>query len=569
VPRFRPRLSTALIVLAVLAVYGWTLGFDFVFDDHVQIERNPWLRDPDGVRLFFTEPFWAFYRDRGVGPSNYYRPLFGIFDLVVARVFGFWPAAFHAASVALHAGVSLLVAAGARRLIQEEGREAAALAAGLLFAVHPAHAEAVAWIAGQADLLAALFSLLAIRDYLLVKDGGAGRWAAMSGPLAYFCACLSKEPGVAAILALLLVEAGEWRREGTLATALRKAAWRLGPYVFVLGVYLALRMNALDGFAPRDYRVTASFAGALAYAAGLLARYLAFLVYPFPTRVLATVPAPSLLSPFAVAGFVAAGAAFAGFAAAAWTGRARREILLSFAVVIVFLLPVLLADWIGGANFSERYLYIPSAGFAWLTGLLWARIPRKAWRGAAVAVAVFFAAAAVARSAVYRSDLSLFQKAVKTAPNSEIVRNNLGMALYKAGRLAEAEREYREALRISPRSLPPLANLALVHERRGDLEAARAAFEKVLRLSPTHAVAAVHLARMDRAKGDRERAARRLDAMFAAGGGSYDAMVERADLWLAEGRPDKAIPLLEKAVRGFPGRRKGRELLERAKSWSS
>jgi tetratricopeptide (TPR) repeat protein len=118
-----------------------------------------------------------------------------------------------------------------------------------------------------------------------------------------------------------------------------------------------------------------------------------------------------------------------------------------------------------------------------------------------------------------------------------------------------------------PRDKRTLANLALVHERRGDLAAARATFEKVLRLSPTHAVAAVHLARMDRAKGDREGAARRLDAMFAAGGGNYDALVERADLWLQEGRPDKAIPLLEEAVRGFPGRRKGRELLERAKSW--
>src|SRR5687767_14480038 len=129
----RTRPGPALIVLAVLAIYGWTVGFDFVFDDHVQIERNPWLHDPDGVRLFFTEPFWAFYKDRGPGPSNYYRPLFGVFNLFIAQVFGLWPAAFHAASVAVHAGVSLLVAAGARRLLPGEGRDAA-LAAGLLFA---------------------------------------------------------------------------------------------------------------------------------------------------------------------------------------------------------------------------------------------------------------------------------------------------------------------------------------------------------------------------------------------------------------------------------------------------
>lgn len=567
-PGLRPRLSTTLIVLTVLAVYGWTVGFDFVFDDHVQIERNPWLRDPDGIRLFFTEPFWAFYRDRGTGPSNYYRPVFGVFNLLIAQAFGIWPAAFHAASVALHAGVSLLVAAGARRLVPGERREAAALAAGLLFAVHPSHAEAVAWAAGQADLLAALFSLLAIRSYLQVKDGSPRRWAGWTGPLAYLCACLSKEPGVGAILVLSLVEAGEWRREGTPWTAFRRAALRLSPYAAVLAVYFVLRLNALDGFAPRDYRVTSSLAGALAFAAGLLARYLAFLAYPFPTRILAVMPAPSLLSPFVIAGMAVAAIALAGLAHAVWTGRARREALLPAAVLIVFLLPVLLADRIGGASFSERYLYLPSAGFAWLAGLLWTRLPRPAVRSAAVAVAVFFAGAAVARSALYRSDLSLFQEAVKTTPNSEIVRNNLGMGLAKAGRLEEAEREYREALRIRPGSVPPLANLALVQERRGDLAAARATFEEVLRLSPTHSVAAVHLARMDRANGDLAGAAHRLDALFAAGGESYDALVERADLWLQEGRPDKAVPLLEEAVRGFPGRQEGRELLARAKSWS-
>lgn len=564
--RFRP--GSALILLTVLAVYGWTVGFDFVFDDHVQIERNPWLRDLDGVRLFFTEPFWAFYRDRGPGPSNYYRPVFGIFNLLLAQAFGIWPAAFHAASVAVHAGVSLLVAAGVRQSIQGEGRDGAALAAGLLFAVHPSHAEAVSWVAGQADLLTALFTLLALRCYLKVKDGSPGGWAAWAGPLAYLCACLSKEPGVGAILVLALIEAGEWRREGTLGNALRKAAARLSPYVLALGTYLVLRLNALDGFAPRDYKVTASLADALTFAAGLLARYLAFLAWPFPTRLLAVVPKPSLLSPYVIAGIAVLGIALAGLAWAVWTGRARREILLPSAVMIVFVLPVLLADRIGGAHFSERYLYLPSVGFAGLAGLLWARIPRRALRGAAVAVTVFFAAAAVARSAVYRSDLTLFQEAVKTVPNSEIVRNNLGMALYKAGRLEEAEKEYRAALRLSPRSVPPLANLGLVQERRGDLAAARATFEEVLRLSPSHSVAAVHLARMDRAKGDLEGAALRLDAMFAAGGENYDSWVERADLWLQEGRPDKAIPLLEKAVRGFPGRREGRELLERAKAWS-
>ena len=76
---------------------------------------------------------------------------------------------------------------------------------------------------------------------------------------------------------------------------------------------------------------------------------------------------------------------------------------------------------------------------------------------------------------------------------------------------------------------------------------------------PTHAVAAIHLARLDLRRGDRAGAARSLDALFAAGGESYDALVERARLWIEDGRKDAAVTLLERAVRlSRIGGRRGR-----------
>lgn len=563
--RHRTLLGAALIALAALAVYGPTVTYEFVFDDHVQIERNPWLRAPDGFRLFLTQPFWGFYQDRGKGPSNYYRPAFGIVYSLVARAFGVAAAAFHGVSVGLHVALSLLTAYAARRLVPKERRDVAGLAAGLLFAVHPAHAEAVAWVGGQADLLAALFALAALLAYLAGKDGGWRRLAAWAGPLAYLLACLSKETGVALILVLGTLEAAEWRREGSLATALGRSAARLAPYGLILAAYVALRVHALGGFAPRDYHVTASLGGALIYAGALFARYLGFLVVPFPSRVLAGVPIPSPSSPVAIAGLLAGLSVVAGLGWTAWNGRARREIVLPVAWMVAFLLPVLVADSIGGSNFAERYLYIPSIGFAWLAGAIWSRAPVR--RGLAVAGLVLIAAAgaaAWARSGIYRSDLTLFRAALRTSPGSEIARNNLGMALYNRGHLEEAEREYREALRLSPKAVPPLANLGILLEKKGDVAGAKAAFEETLRRVPTHAVSAVHLARFQAAEGDRAGAARRLDALFAAGGESYEALVERADLWLREGRPERAIPLLEKAVSRFPDWPRGWNLLAKA-----
>lgn len=551
---------TAWLLAAVLAVYGFTLRFGFVFDDHLQVERNPWLLSPDGLRLFLTRPFWGFNREQGPLGSNYYRPVFGAFNSLLAHVYGLDPTAFHAASVALHLAVCLLVAAGASRLMRSP---AAALAAGLLFAVHPAHAEAVAWAGGQPDLLAAVFALVAVLTYLKGKDEGGRLWI---GPAAYLLSCLAKETGVATILVLGIIEATEWRREGPLGSAIRRAANRLAPYGAVLAGYLALRIHALGSFAPRNYGVTSSAAGAVAYGGELLARYLGFLVVPFPAKVLAVVAVPPLLSFGALAGLAVAVAALAGLAVTAWKGMGRREIVLPLAFVFAFLLPVLRADAIGGSNFAERYLYLPSVGLAWLVGLLVSRLPaRRVLAVAGIAVIAGLGVAAAMRAGIYRDDRTLFAAAVRENPESEIAHNNLGMALFAQGHLKEAEREYREALRLLPAAVAPLANLAVLEERRGDLSGARRDFEETLRRLPTHAIAAVHLARLSLAEGDRAGAARRLDALFAAGGESYDALTERAGIWLQEGRADAAVPLLERAVREFPDRGEAGEMLRAMK----
>ena len=87
------------------------------------------------------------------------------------------------------------------------GRVSVAIAAGLLFASHPIHTEAVAGIVGRADILACLFFLLSFRCYLkycqwrdLVSTGGGvvlWKWAWLLCTAVFsIAALLSKELGV-------------------------------------------------------------------------------------------------------------------------------------------------------------------------------------------------------------------------------------------------------------------------------------------------------------------------------------------------------------------------------------
>ena len=82
---------------------------------------------------------------------------------------------YHLGNIILHALVTSLFTHVARLLLR---RNLATLVAGLLFASHPIHTEAVAGVVGRADILACLFFLLAFLCYMRYckyrdKPGGA------------------------------------------------------------------------------------------------------------------------------------------------------------------------------------------------------------------------------------------------------------------------------------------------------------------------------------------------------------------------------------------------------------
>jgi hypothetical protein len=141
-------------------VYSGAVRGGFVYDDARQIVRNDLILQPGNLGRALTSDVWAF---KGAGAegvwSNYWRPVF-ILWLVANRVaFGLDPTGWHVANLALHAAVTALSYLVLRRL-----GLAPPVAAGvsLVFAVHPAHVESVAWISGSPDLLYALALLASL-----------------------------------------------------------------------------------------------------------------------------------------------------------------------------------------------------------------------------------------------------------------------------------------------------------------------------------------------------------------------------------------------------------------------
>ncbi|MEA2708453.1 MAG: protein O-mannosyl-transferase, partial [Phycisphaerales bacterium] len=146
-PSWRPAILAAL---AALAVYAVTLGGAFVYDDRYIILIDPRIANFSRWGEFWTKDYFL------GGADNLYRPLVSMSYAIQAKLHGTSDRAawlFHLVNLLLHAAVSAGVAELARRMTRSL---AVATIAGLLFAVHPIHVEAVANIVGRAELMCAL-----------------------------------------------------------------------------------------------------------------------------------------------------------------------------------------------------------------------------------------------------------------------------------------------------------------------------------------------------------------------------------------------------------------------------
>src|SRR5437867_5917457 len=245
-------------------------------DDLYIIVWNPLVHSVQGAWRAFGGPYWP--PDLG---GQMYRPLplatFAV-DWTIAHGHPVW---FHAMNLLWHAGVAVIVFLVALRFASPEGTGdqgvRTALAAGLVFAVHPVHVEAVANVVGRAELMAAAGVCLAVYAAVVRQD------VLLSGA-ALLLGLLSKENAVAAPALIgwaWLVGLSRPSRRRMLAFA---ASW-----VIIAGAYLAIRGVVLHPYA-RLYAIAPVFLGESGFSGRLtaiaaLGDVLRLLVCPLTLRV--------------------------------------------------------------------------------------------------------------------------------------------------------------------------------------------------------------------------------------------------------------------------------------------
>jgi len=515
--RTAPRLDRgrALLIAALVACaslpYLNILFNGFVYDDDNQLVLNPYVRSFQHLKEIFTTNVWSF---RGVSYlTNYYRPMMTLGYLLGYKVFGLRPTGFHLVSLLLHAIVVCLVFVLTERLT---GDRVWAFAAGALFALHPIHTESVAWIAAVPDLEVTVFYLLTFGLYLAAArplkpqtlqsrsappaDGGRplrpqtlnSRPALLMGGT-FLLALLSKEQAMT--LPALATVYEHFYREDRSATSFAQKLARYGLLWLVGGVYILFRIHFFGALAPETDWPKITPEQILLSAVALVGRYVWKLLWP--VRLCAFYvfhPSKSLLDPGVLAGLLVL-LAFAGLFLVCWRSRERNLHFASFAILWFFatLAPVLNAHWLAANVFTERYLYLPSVGVAWLVGLvatkLWSRAgarpaQRRALMFAGIGVGVLFATRIVIRNRDWNNDIVFYTRTLDFSPDAYQIQNNLGTAYWHAHELDKAESVWQQALTHNPNNPDVLNNLGLLAVEKHQYAEAVRYFQRADELRP-------------------------------------------------------------------------------------
>jgi len=474
-------------------VFARALANGFVWDDAALIVDNIGYRGFDARRLRWM--FTTFHM------ANY-APLAWISMGVDYAVWGLDPVGFHLTNVIFHAANAALFFILARELIllgvgagiDAGAVDAGAVAAALLFSVHPMRVESVAWASERRDVLAGFFFLSTLLFY--VRDhsgpGGASPRRRAIALLAYAAAVLSKATVIPLPAALVALDIFPLRR---LAPRPSSGAWRAClreklPYLLLsaAGAALAVGAQMRSGNFARlsDYGMTSRLAQT-AFGFGF------YIVKTLiPAGLCALYPRPlgmSLVEPRVIAGILAAAAAALGLRKAGVRPEARAALWIYYSAMIF---PVLGLLQNGGQSAALRYSYLSCLGWAVLAGTAVALSAARLRRGPGAAAPAALAAAAIpalaaltwSQTALWRDDVALWSDVYRQFPQSCDAQRGLGAALAGVGRISEAGTLARAALKNCPDRAPIFLQLGALAAAAGRSAEAEENIRRALALSP-------------------------------------------------------------------------------------
>ncbi|MBI4594526.1 MAG: tetratricopeptide repeat protein, partial [Candidatus Rokubacteria bacterium] len=534
------------------------------WDDGATFLDNPHYRG-----LGWTQVRWMFTTFH----MNHYIPLTWLTLGADYVLWGMNPAGYHLTSLVLHVGAALVFYAVAVRLLGlalpgadgriDRGLRPAAAFAALVFAVHPLRVESVAWVTERRDVLSGLLFLLTILAYLRAYAAGGDRaarrrWLAASVGV-FGLALLSKAIVMTLPLVLVALDASPLRH---LSLRDRRIWVEKIPFVFLAAVGAVVALVAVQRETVLAPLADHGIAARVAVAGYGVVFYLWKTLAPVGLSPFYPLPAP--LDPLAPR-FILAAAGVVGITGGVLVARRRfPAAAVAWAAYVAMLLPVLGLAQQGEQIVADRYSYLSCLGWAALAGAglltVWRagerRTPARPVPTAAILAAVVIVAALGTLTwrqvLIWRDSVSLWTRAVQVTPDAYVAHYNLGNALLREQRFAEAIARYRRSLEIEP--VQPLAyfNLGNALASQGNVNEAIEHYRVSLTIDPAQAAAHYRLGNLLLRQREHEAAADHFRRALGIRPTFAEAHNNLGVALAEQGRPADAIASYREALRLQP-----------------
>jgi tetratricopeptide (TPR) repeat protein len=449
-----------LLLLAVLLPFGVSLGNLPIGDDVPLLHSR---LDPDRIldlSQLWTENYWGHLDDSGL-----YRPLSLSLLYAERLAFGLNNVPYRAVSLALYFLCGVFCYLFLARILPPR----AALAAALLFLLHPAHVEVVITAYGQVEILAALFSFATLYAY------ARGASPLLTAPL-FLAAMLSKEVAVPLPILAALTR-GFWLAPTESGRRRWLDAHQIG-FAAALALYAAAKLLALGTVAVPA--VASAMAGRSLvqrlfqiFSHGL-GNYLRLSIFPLSqSTIYDYFPSVAASLVWVLAGVVVLALAYRSLGprpalfATAWFAA-------TWFVFSNLVIPT-------GVFVAERCLFLPIVSICLLFGLAAEKL-----RTAAAVVLLLAAAQSASTAWQWRTEESSLRASLVQHPASPTTRSLLALALIEgpSSQHPEAESLLRQVLAQHPELPEVHRGLGLLAKARGDYNQAIGHLRRGLQFRP-------------------------------------------------------------------------------------
>jgi len=474
-----------LISLAVFLVYFQILNFDFSFfdDNQLIISNFSFLKNPANI-------IQAFKDDVFLAPVDaYYRPLLTLSFMFDSQLLNQTPSPFifHLTNLAIHLITSLLLFRFFQKFHLSHSKS---LFFSLVFAVHPALTQAVAWIPGRNDSLLTLFTIAAF---------------------SYFVDYISSLKKTNLFASLLFFAFALFTKETTLIFPLITAVYLLTciskkiPVTRLVHYYFGILLTVIFWLVLRHFALSANplkldpnllFSSFINNSPAILV-YLGKAVIPANLSVLPILAGTSLLAGFLSFALLVV-LVYSSFCektegsqpSVYFSPRKKTSIILFGSLwFLLFLLPSLPRPTPQFApEFLEHRLYLPIAGLFLIISEI--SLPLKLTKTHFVitgsAVILILATLNIFHTRSFRDPVTFWLSAVQSSYRSPLAHRNLGAMYYLSGKLEAAKSEFTIALSLNPREPMAHNNLGLIYASQDQLELAEAEYQKELEINPEY-----------------------------------------------------------------------------------